>query len=65
MEKKKIGVRDLVNVGIFTVLNYALFYVTGVLICRNPGAGRRQQKNKLPPNRIPFLGCGFVPVYDG
>lgn len=28
MEKKKIGVRDLVNVGIFTVLNFVLFYVT-------------------------------------
>ncbi len=28
MEKKKIDVRDLVNVGIFTVLNFALFYVS-------------------------------------
>lgn len=27
MEKKKIGVRDLVNVGIFTVINFALFFV--------------------------------------
>ena len=28
MEKKKIGVHDLVNAGIFTVLNFVLFYVT-------------------------------------
>ncbi|MFT3985670.1 MAG: MptD family putative ECF transporter S component [Lachnospiraceae bacterium] len=27
MEKKKIGVRDLVNTGIFTVLNFVLFFV--------------------------------------
>lgn len=27
MEKKKMGVRDLVNVGIFTVINWALFFV--------------------------------------
>lgn len=28
MEKKKIGVRDLVNVGVFTVINIALFIIT-------------------------------------
>ena len=64
MDKKKLNAKDFINIGIFTVIYFVMFFITGIYLRearpeKDPLVHRKFQKLLLPG---PLRGTRSTPI---